>query len=147
MLNPNRHQWTPPKWLGSSAGSPSDGSPPTIRRHFLWTSGDGATMRNESWVWPQVGMPGRATTTITTTTTTRWNNYKQGTSFTKLMTSLVMIWWGLFQGRRSCGTIIQPSSLNLAADEVEFVTSLSAVVTLTSLKRPVVQDSLQSIPV
>ena len=44
----------------SSAVSPSDGSPPTMWRHFLWTSGGGAAMRNESWVWPEVGMPGRA---------------------------------------------------------------------------------------
>ena len=54
MLNQNRHYWTPPKWLSSSAVFPSDGSLPTIWRHFLWTSGGGAAMRNEPWVWPEV---------------------------------------------------------------------------------------------
>ena len=60
ILNQHRHYWTPPKWLGSSAVSPSDGSPPTIWPLLLWTSGGGAAMRNESWMWPEVGMPGRA---------------------------------------------------------------------------------------
>ena len=55
MLNQNRHYWTPPKWLGSSAVFPSEGSPPTIWRLPLWTSGGGVTMRNEPWVWPEVG--------------------------------------------------------------------------------------------
>ena len=54
MLNQNRHHWTPPKWLSSSAEFPSDGSLPTIWHHFLWTSGGGAAMRNEPWVWPKV---------------------------------------------------------------------------------------------
>ena len=58
MLNQNRHYWTPPKWLSSSAVFPSDGSLPTIWRHFLWTSGGGAAMRNEPWVWPEVGDAG-----------------------------------------------------------------------------------------
>ena len=40
--------------------SRSDGSPPMAWRHFLWTYVGGATMRNESSVWPEVGMPGRA---------------------------------------------------------------------------------------
>ena len=60
MFNQNRHYWTPPKWLSSSAVFPLDGSPPMICRHFLWTSGGRAAMRNEPRVWPEVGMPGRA---------------------------------------------------------------------------------------
>ena len=47
-------------WLGSSAVSPSDGSPPTIWGLLLWTSEGGAAIRNKSWAWPEVGMPGRA---------------------------------------------------------------------------------------
>ena len=39
MLNQNRHHPTPPKWLSSSAGSPSKGSLPAIWRLFLWTCG------------------------------------------------------------------------------------------------------------
>ena len=54
MLNQNRHYWTPPKWLSSSAVFPSDGSRPTIWRHFLWTSGGRSAMRNEPWLWPEV---------------------------------------------------------------------------------------------
>ena len=68
MLNQNRHYWTPPKWLSSSAVYPLDGSLQTIWRLLLWTSGDGVTMRNEPWVWPKMspgccrrwGMSGRA---------------------------------------------------------------------------------------
>ena len=63
LLNQNRHQWTPSKWLGSTV-SPSDGSPPTTWCHFLWISVGGATMWNESWVWPEVGTPGRVSDVI-----------------------------------------------------------------------------------
>ena len=55
MFNQNRHYWTPPQWLSSSAVFPSVGSLPTIWRLLLWTSGGGAAMRNEPWVWPKVG--------------------------------------------------------------------------------------------
>ena len=40
--------------------SPSDGSPLTTWRHFLWNSVGGTTMRNESWVWPEAVTPERA---------------------------------------------------------------------------------------
>ena len=60
MFNQNRHYWTPLKGLGSIAASTSDGSPPTIWRHFLWTSGGWAMMRNEPWVRLVTRVPGRA---------------------------------------------------------------------------------------
>ena len=61
MFNHDRHYWTPPKWLGSSAVFPSDGSPPMVWL-LLWTSGGGAAMRNEPWVWLEVGNAGTSST-------------------------------------------------------------------------------------
>jgi len=49
MFNQNRHHWTPRKWLGSSAVSPSEYSLPAIWRLLLWPSSGGrAAMRNVS---------------------------------------------------------------------------------------------------
>ena len=60
MFNQNKYYWTLPKWLSSSAVSPSDGGPPAIWHLLLRTSVGGATMQNQSWVWPDVGMLGQA---------------------------------------------------------------------------------------
>ena len=75
---------------------------------------------------------GIATTTTTATTATTTMTTQITTTTTKLQTGNVVHKTADLSGddpvrvvprRRSCGTIIQPSSLNLAGDEVEFVTS------------------------
>ena len=59
MLNQNRHYLT-----HSSSVSASDGSPATMRRLLLWTSGGGAAMRNESWAWPEVWDDGSSSSSL-----------------------------------------------------------------------------------
>ena len=60
MLNPKRHHWTPPKWLGSSAESPSDSNLATIWRFSLRTSGSRTSMRNGPMTRLGVRIFGRA---------------------------------------------------------------------------------------